>query len=208
MTERKMTEKKTSTMFCKICQDAGKPPNEYTNHNIRSGGIVTCKTLMNTVCRNCKQNGHTFKYCPVVKPTNNYLKRANKPSDNYFENTIRNWKKTEVENKNKKTNKNENVDTSNIYKYLCLDEDDEEEIITSNIQDEIVNLQVNPDVIAKPILIRSCNFNKNQCGTNVSDQDDDDDSIEDKDKDMHSSILKRKPAIRRRWCDYSSDEDE
>jgi hypothetical protein len=212
MTERKMTEKKTSTMFCKICQDAGKPLNEYTNHNIRSGGIVTCKTLINTVCRNCKNKGHTLKYCPVdkpdirsnkFKPTTNYFKKEKTQNVNEIENKNKNV--NEIENKNK----NVNYICNNRYKYLGADEDDEEQIITNNIQDEMVSLQLNPDVIAKPILIRCCN--KNQCGANVSDDEDEDDSIEDKDKDkdMLSYNLKRAhPAPPRRWCDYSSDEEE
>ena len=30
-------------------------------------GVIVCPTLLATVCRYCKQNGHTVKYCSSVK---------------------------------------------------------------------------------------------------------------------------------------------
>jgi hypothetical protein len=58
--------------FCKVCQDAGKPESEYTNHFVRSqpdhhgNTKVTCPTLNNTECRYCYKFGHTTKFCPVL----------------------------------------------------------------------------------------------------------------------------------------------
>jgi len=55
-------------MFCKVCQDAGKPSSVYTSHSVRDDkGIVRCSTLLNQSCKYCKINGHTTKYCPQLK---------------------------------------------------------------------------------------------------------------------------------------------
>ena len=55
-------------MFCKVCQDAGKPSSVYTSHSVRDDkGIVSCPTLLNQACKYCKINGHTTKYCPQLK---------------------------------------------------------------------------------------------------------------------------------------------
>ena len=57
------------TMNCKFCRDAGKPRSQYTNHWVkdRPGGKVVCPTLLNNICRNCNQKGHTPKHCPNQK---------------------------------------------------------------------------------------------------------------------------------------------
>ena len=51
--------------FCKVCQDAGKPEQLYTNHYVRDNkdGRVLCPTLLSQECRRCFQKGHTIKYC-------------------------------------------------------------------------------------------------------------------------------------------------
>lgn len=61
----------TSTMFCKVCKDAGKL--NFTDHNVKeknklTGELVTvCPTLLSTECRFCYEKGHIAKYCPVLK---------------------------------------------------------------------------------------------------------------------------------------------
>ena len=54
---------------CKVCRDAGKPESVFTSHFVKESknGVVICPTLLNTVCRYCKQNGHTVKYCSSLK---------------------------------------------------------------------------------------------------------------------------------------------
>ncbi len=62
--------------FCKVCQDAGKTDKEYTNHNVRDRtGKTVCPVLLAQECRNCYKQGHTFKYCPLIKAE---TKTANK----------------------------------------------------------------------------------------------------------------------------------
>jgi hypothetical protein len=54
--------------FCKVCQDAGKSEQEYTNHSVRDkSGKTVCPTLLSQECRNCRKNGHTVKYCTLLK---------------------------------------------------------------------------------------------------------------------------------------------
>ncbi len=57
--------------FCKVCQDAGKPESVYRSHFTRESpdpsSKVVCPTLLDLNCRYCAKNGHTVKYCPVIK---------------------------------------------------------------------------------------------------------------------------------------------
>lgn len=56
--------------FCGVCYKAGKPRYEYTNHWTREtsgpNSKVTCPTILNTVCKYCKEKGHTMKYCRIL----------------------------------------------------------------------------------------------------------------------------------------------
>ena len=62
--------------FCKVCFDAGKPENVYTNHTVKTMNIntgimeTTCVTLLALECRYCFTTGHTVKFCPVIKENN------------------------------------------------------------------------------------------------------------------------------------------
>uniref|UniRef100_A0A6C0I7Q6 Nanos-type domain-containing protein n=1 Tax=viral metagenome TaxID=1070528 RepID=A0A6C0I7Q6_9ZZZZ len=57
--------------FCKVCADAGKTD---TAHFVRAtpdpNSAVVCPTLKALECRYCYKNGHTVKYCPVLKQNN------------------------------------------------------------------------------------------------------------------------------------------
>ena len=57
--------------FCKVCADAGKTD---TAHYVRAtpdpNSAVVCPTLKALECRYCYNNGHTVKYCPVLKKNN------------------------------------------------------------------------------------------------------------------------------------------
>jgi hypothetical protein len=79
----------SSTKFCKVCQDAGKSEDIYRSHFTREtrdpNSKVTCPTLLALECRFCYKNGHTVKYCSVLKekdrqkPRENVSFRARKP---------------------------------------------------------------------------------------------------------------------------------
>jgi hypothetical protein len=63
------TYNKSSNKCCKVCRDAGKPEAVVTSHFVKDSknGVIVCPTLLATVCRYCKQNGHTVKYCSSAK---------------------------------------------------------------------------------------------------------------------------------------------
>jgi hypothetical protein len=67
-TQTQTKNKSQYKTFCKVCQDAGKLVSEYTNHNVRDRtGRTICPTLLAQECRKCFKNGHTVKYCPLLK---------------------------------------------------------------------------------------------------------------------------------------------
>ena len=66
--QKEQQKKPVHKSFCKVCQDAGKSEQEYTNHSVRDkSGKTVCSTLLSQCCRNCGKNGHTVKYCSLLK---------------------------------------------------------------------------------------------------------------------------------------------
>ena len=70
--------------FCKVCYDAGKPKEVFTSHFLRESADpkskIVCPTLLETVCKFCKEKGHTPKHCEKLKMRN---KRGNRHRDNH-----------------------------------------------------------------------------------------------------------------------------
>jgi hypothetical protein len=101
--------------FCKVCQDAGKSESEYRSHFTREtrdpNSKVTCPTLLALECRYCFKNGHTVKYCEVLKKNQKQQKREEQAE---ARRTV--TKTEEVKPKGKPTNV-----------FMCLDSDSEEE---------------------------------------------------------------------------------
>lgn len=56
--------------FCGVCYKAGKASNIYTTHWTRETpdpkSKITCPTILNTVCKYCKEKGHTVMYCEIL----------------------------------------------------------------------------------------------------------------------------------------------
>jgi len=81
MSVRKATttpSKMVKKPFCKVCKDAGKSIDMYTNHNIRdTHKKVVCPTLLNQSCYHCTGLGHTPKYCPQRKKEEKNSRRHN-----------------------------------------------------------------------------------------------------------------------------------
>jgi len=72
------TKKRTTTgggKFCKICKDTGKTEEEYTSHYVRESrdpnSRTVCPTLIATVCRYCREGGHTVSRCDKLKSKKN-----------------------------------------------------------------------------------------------------------------------------------------
>lgn len=54
--------------FCKVCADAGKTDTaHYPRKTPDPNSAVVCPTLLALECRYCFNNGHTVKYCTVLK---------------------------------------------------------------------------------------------------------------------------------------------
>lgn len=80
--KQQQSSKPAFKTFCKVCQDAGKLEQEFTNHNVRDRtGKTVCPTLLAQECRNCFKRGHTVKYCSLLKeaPAPVLKKPAKKP---------------------------------------------------------------------------------------------------------------------------------
>ena len=57
--------------FCKVCADAGKSDTaHFPRKTPDPNSEVVCPTLKALECRYCFKNGHTVKYCPVLKERN------------------------------------------------------------------------------------------------------------------------------------------
>lgn len=77
MNSQSKNNKNAVKPFCKVCFDAGKTD---TAHFVRKTpdpkSPVVCPTLLALQCRYCDQNGHTVKYCAVLKKNNKEKARA------------------------------------------------------------------------------------------------------------------------------------
>ena len=132
--------------FCKICKDVGKTLEEYTSHYVREtpsiNSKVLCPTLLMSLCRYCKQYGHTVKHCPKIElkkqsvsktydshiVSNNYsiptTESKNQTHDKFngdslycvldFDNEEEHENKNENEKKNKKTEKYESKEKQKL----------------------------------------------------------------------------------------------
>lgn len=78
--EKQTSAKPVYKALCKVCQDAGKTEQEYTNHSVRDkSGKTVCPTLLSQECRNCYKRGHTTKYCTLLKEQTAPVKKAYEP---------------------------------------------------------------------------------------------------------------------------------
>jgi hypothetical protein len=105
--------KRMAVKYCKVCHDSGKTEKEYTSHYTRENrnpnARIICPVLKALECRYCCKNGHTVKYCPVLKKNNQ--KQEKKV----------NFEKKEIKEKK------ENKEKANTNKFAYLDEDSEDE---------------------------------------------------------------------------------
>jgi hypothetical protein len=79
--------------FCKVCMNAGKTEQEYTSHFTRASpdanAPITCPTILAIECRYCKGQGHTPKYCPVLKEKEKQTERRERAMRVERENMIK-----------------------------------------------------------------------------------------------------------------------
>ncbi len=71
-TQTNQTNQTKRKMFCKVCKDAGKSEKMCKSHYVRDApgpnGKVVCPTLLNQICRKCKNKGHIASYCVMPPP--------------------------------------------------------------------------------------------------------------------------------------------
>lgn len=60
-----------TSKYCDVCYGVGKSFEEYTSHFVKSSvgpdGVVTCPTILNSICSYCKSKGHFKSGCDVLK---------------------------------------------------------------------------------------------------------------------------------------------
>jgi hypothetical protein len=67
-------DRSSTSKYCDVCYGVGKSFEEYTSHYVKSkvgpDGIVTCPTILNSICTYCKTKGHFKSACEVLKKKN------------------------------------------------------------------------------------------------------------------------------------------
>jgi hypothetical protein len=78
-----MMATKKRTPYCGVCFKAGKEKSMYTSHWTRatplSNSEVTCPTILNTICKYCKERGHSLKYCKILKEKKSNQQQIQRP---------------------------------------------------------------------------------------------------------------------------------
>lgn len=70
--------------FCKVCADAGKTDTaHFPRKTADPNSEVVCPTLLSLECRYCFKNGHTVKYCTVLKERNARDDEARREHERY-----------------------------------------------------------------------------------------------------------------------------
>lgn len=70
--------------FCKVCADAGKTDTaHFPRKTPDPNSEVVCPTLLALECRYCFQNGHTVKYCVVLKDRKNFEEQERREHDRH-----------------------------------------------------------------------------------------------------------------------------
>jgi len=192
----------TKKPCCKVCQDAGKPENEYLSHYVKDlNGNVTCPTLLSQECRYCHKKGHTTSHCST-------LKKQKEVEENLKKSPLSPVKKQAPVQKK-----------TNVFAYLDMNSDDESEP-EQTVIDEF------PELIAEPkeLLEKTQNFEKKFSYASMAAKTVADYKIEQLketnltpyvDKKLEVKIKKVWPALapgqKKSWAqieDESSDEEE
>ena len=129
--------------YCKVCHDSGKSEADYTSHFIRetreTNSKIICPTLLALECRYCYKNGHTVKYCPVLKE-NERKRNSNEASA--------------IRNESLKNNEIKDKKISNLFNYLDCDEMILDNSLDSHL-DSHLDSQYDTDKFYFPALLSS-----------------------------------------------------
>lgn len=74
----------TRKPFCKVCADAGKTDTaHFPRKTPDPNSDVVCPTLLALECRYCFKNGHTIKYCSILKERKNFEEQERRQYDRH-----------------------------------------------------------------------------------------------------------------------------
>ena len=176
----------TNKYFCKVCQDAGKPESIYTSHNVRQTqdktAPVTCPTLLAQECRYCHKQGHSIKYCPIIKDQNDRKQQYQ-------------HKETQAQQPIRKPEPKKNT-SKNVYMIFADESDEEREREQERIRNpvptpQIIKTQVNPSAISyASVLVK-----EKEKETEI------------KEVKQYVPVIK-KPQAKFNWADCDSDDEE
>ena len=121
--------------YCKVCQDAGKSEAEFRSHFTRESrdpnSKVTCPILLALECRYCYKNGHTVKYCPIIKEREKMHRREEASYRQY-----------EMDKKASKPIEKPKQAPRNVFTCLNCDSDDENNNQLTEEFPELVNANI------------------------------------------------------------------
>ncbi len=121
--------------YCKVCQDAGKSEAEFRSHFTRESrdpnSKVTCPILLALECRYCYKNGHTVKYCPIIKEREKMHRREEASYRQY-----------EMDKKASKPIEKPKQAPRNVFTCLNCDSDDENNNQLTEEFPELINANI------------------------------------------------------------------
>ena len=148
------SDRSRTSKYCDVCYGAGKSFEEYTSHYVKSkvgpDGVVTCPTILNSICTYCKKKGHFKSACEVLK-NKNKNKKITAPTDaadNKKEellNLVKNYKQT-----GEKRQRDGNIIHKNTFD--CLFIGDDEDSSDSDTDTDMNDSEFPP---IPPLLVRS-----------------------------------------------------
>lgn len=132
-----------SSKYCDVCYGAGKTFAEYTSHFVKSkvgpDGVVTCPTILNSICTYCKTKGHFKSACEVLKAKNARTARTAAAA------TV--TAVTAVKTCIKKRQRNGDMITKNTFDCLREEEDDDDNNTDYPLMMSSVVMKTNPSNI-------------------------------------------------------------
>jgi hypothetical protein len=193
---KQATSNSTNKYFCKVCQDAGKPESIYTSHNVRQtqdkSAPVTCPTLLAQECRYCHKQGHSIKYCPIIKEQNDRNQQYKQPE-----------KKPVSAPVPAKRNLNKNV-----YMIFAEESDEEREREQERIRNPVPTPQIIKKTPAKASVISYASVLQNtEKQTKEKEVKEVKEEKEEKEVKPYVPITK-KPQAKFNWADCDSEDDE
>jgi hypothetical protein len=194
------TSNTANKYFCKVCQDAGKPESIYTSHNVRQtqdkSAPVTCPTLLAQECRYCHKQGHSIKYCPIIKEQNDRKQQ---------------YQHKESEKKPVKAPAKKNT-SKNVYMIFADESDEEREREQERIRNpvptpQIIKPQPNPSAISYASILQ--NTEKQTKETKEKEKEPEFKQTLPEIKEVKQYVpVTKKPQAKFNWADCDSDDEE